>query len=788
MANPPSYSRFTITSVPDPQSGGFNIPEYERDMKAIVNQAVKSALSEGGYFKTDSRIVNKKTGETRVDVYVHSEDASVVSSSIDTELQKFFYRDNQGRPRDPRYSYNQGALTDREQKALAREEALKSEGNTETARFNKGTLMKIVGVLITIADITRRILSSVLTTSTQTVRDMVTAHNLGMSYASVRDYRHVERAHGLKEGTITEAVASEQQKYGNITSLDEKSLEYIALIMGSKVADMATMGLGASNPEAIVGAIVDRANELANAGYNSVGQYVGEQQARRELYSYLLKYSPQIADIFATMQEEQHNINSLFRNQADTFEEWKTLLPTVRGVTGAGENVTVTLGKEWDIVKDTLEQIKYAIAVSLAPELLKLLRRIADWRIGMTEEENEERNRENKEANDNFINSINATLGLMGDYDSLSTADKAKYDALVYFRERAEKANRNKRKVGYAVVTPDEIQAQTEKNLKNTGWTPEGQALDMSVITEEGMERVLSGNPQYDVESARRKYAELKRQVEAEREEVRKGEYQSAIAQWKKENTDDARISRARRNAEQNMTKTGLRAYRDANSVTEQNYFLNLLTAQELYGVDLFHKDGKELSLQEAIKYARDELGLVKSANHGYTLAPAKALPKLDLPYEDLNRQAIETAKNKVPDINPNFLEWLGAQDPYFFIPRLQELGIGAMIKEADKSPTRDWQVLFSDYGNNLSGLARVLPLGYNGSGSVYSVNERGEGGEIIHKIIMDINDNGKLEESDITLASWVDNRETFSGSSMRVTKEGDKISYTRESASEMAH
>ena len=169
----------------------------------------------------------------------------------------------------------------------------------------------------------------------------------------------------MKEGIIAEALAGEQQKYGNITSLDEKSLEYIALIMGDKVANMATMGLGASNPEAIVGAIIDRANELANAGYNSIGQYVGEQQARRELYSYLMKYSPQIADIFATMQEEQHNINSIFRNQVDTFEKFKNSMGMPRGVTQAGEGVLVTLGQEWNVFKQTLDDIKYALAVSI---------------------------------------------------------------------------------------------------------------------------------------------------------------------------------------------------------------------------------------------------------------------------------------------------------------------------------------------------------------------------------------------------------------------------------------
>ena len=36
--------------------------------------------------------------------------------------------------------------------------------------------------------------------------------------------------------------------------------------MGGKIEEMATMGLGSSNPEAVLGAILDTFNERANAG------------------------------------------------------------------------------------------------------------------------------------------------------------------------------------------------------------------------------------------------------------------------------------------------------------------------------------------------------------------------------------------------------------------------------------------------------------------------------------------------------------------------------------------
>ena len=43
---------------------------------------------------------------------------------------------------------------------------------------------------------------------------------------------------------VTEAVADIQNKFGNITKLDEKALEDLAVVMGGKISEMATMGLG----------------------------------------------------------------------------------------------------------------------------------------------------------------------------------------------------------------------------------------------------------------------------------------------------------------------------------------------------------------------------------------------------------------------------------------------------------------------------------------------------------------------------------------------------------------
>ena len=301
MAKKPEYTRFTVYSKYDPATKEYDIPSYNKDIRNIINNAVKSALPEGAFFQVGEKDLSK-SGRGRWDIYVHTEDKNVLRKSLGTIESELTFNGNG----DRKYHITRAIPVDRRLARELRREESDSDGyvngssvggsssrsytSTEDSaegRSSRWLFIKAIALLTTISNITRRILSSVLTFSQQTAQDMITAHNLGMSYASVRDYRHLEGTHGLKEGTITGAVSDIQSEFGNITSLDEKALEALAVVMGGKIEDMATMGLGASNPEKVLASIIDAFNERANSGYNSVGQYVGEQQARRELYSYL---------------------------------------------------------------------------------------------------------------------------------------------------------------------------------------------------------------------------------------------------------------------------------------------------------------------------------------------------------------------------------------------------------------------------------------------------------------------------------------------------------------------
>ena len=739
------YHKFTITSIPDPSSGGLFIPDYERDMRAIVNQAVKSALSEGGYFKTASRVVDKKTGETRLDVYVHSDDANVVSDSLRTELGKLTYKDDFGRPtQDPKYALTSSSPTKREVRALSKEEG---RGDTEVTRFNKGAWLKVIGLLTSIASITRRILSSVIAFSTQTVKDMVTAHNLGMGYESVRNYRHVETAHGMKEGTITEAVAGEQQKYGNITSLDEKSLEYIALIMGNKVADMATMGLGASNPEAIVEAIVDRANELANQGINSVGQYVGEQQARRELYSYLLKYSPQIADIFATMQEEQHNINSLFRNQAETFEEWKNVLPTSRGNHIPAEyNVATTTGQEWNVVKEIYSQIKEGIALAIAPEILALLRRIANVRVGMSDRESKALDEKNKALNQQFIDSAKVQLTTLGDTE----ADKQRALALNYYIKELEDENSKRDKIANLVPTSDEIvvkgQDLAETAIRfRVAMNQEKYSPEMKYV----VDTYLDPNKRKKVEDRLLKEAQNQRRMDKATEELERIE-------------DSPEFQ-----AELNNLKSRYGGFHSSGV----NQATALLKARYLYGAKAdfrYDEKGRERPLYEQVSLAL-KAGYITSSG-GVTPNYGVNTDKLDLTGEDFDKALYEALYKKYRNALAGYLA--------------NELIYQSKERAKEGTPAYDLDVLQRTYGSDLAGLANKIGTG---KGSIISSATMDANGLITHRIVFDLNNNGEVEASDIPLMSYTTNRISDVNRITDVEISNGKVNTVRTSASVQA-
>ena len=288
-------------------------------------------------------------------------------------------------------------------------------------------LTKILGVLTIGFDIVRRILSLVTEQGKMAVRTSTIAHNLGTNYQQARQIESAERVSGLETGTITGAMSDIQSMFGNITNIDEGALETLALIMGSKIEDLVQSGIGGSNPEVLVGEIIDAWNERASTGYNSVGEYVGEAQARRELYSLLNKVSPQLANIFALMQEQRADEASLYKNLASgKFSDWVNGLSNVNRypVNTIGEGLLKEVSQYANNVNDLIEQLKHGIAITFAEPAIAVLRSISNIRWGMTGKNNLDLDIKNLESNNAWKKHAQAMLeSLPSERGSMSAND-----------------------------------------------------------------------------------------------------------------------------------------------------------------------------------------------------------------------------------------------------------------------------------------------------------------------------------------------------------------------------
>ena len=795
----PEYRKITVTSLPDVK-GQYDIKDIRRDLDSIVNNAIKSALPKNAFFKMGDKQL-MPNGQMSVNVYVHKDSAYLTEESIRQQAGALTFKGSI----DPRYDVSaMSDVDDKTTQALLKEEFKEDK---ENARFNKGTFLKVVGLLTAVADVARRILSAVTSMSQQTVKDMITANNLSMSYDAVRGYRHTETTHGMKEGTIVGGITDIQKMFGNITKLDEKALEDLAVVMGGKIEEMVTMGLGSSNPEKILGAILDTFNEKANAGYNSVGQQVGEIQARRELYSYLLRISPQIADIFATMQEEQHNVNSVWRGAYETFEGMKNAFPTERNVTPAQRNASATAGQEWDKAKDSLDQIKESFLLSLVPAVLRISRWLSNNRAFMSETEKARLNQENYAKNEAFIQSAEMTISAIESKGTLTDAQKSRVKLLKEAVKNARKMNEsggdNITFEGYETTYELQLAVESDLRAQQRGKTylannakRYGDNFALS-FTDEEIARVLAGHPnkenqlraQYEqaVKDQDEAYRQAKATAEGNRAEVERGQ----LAYLKEQNTDEKRIARAK--AEQNRkvlageveNTKALREARKAGDLSLNTAYSDLLAVQELFpGVDLLHDDkGRELSYKKAIEKAID-LEYVEWANSptGSKLNIIKPLPALDM--NKLRREANAYAWEKVPNVfppesMPSFYQWAFREDPLFF----NQKGLSYQTEDKIKASYTDegnalYELTHGVWGKAMQAVAQSLASGsYSGNAKVLfsSKDVVDDTGVIQHKFMFSVTSDGKVIAKDVPIetittgARWGDHP-TLMSTDMTVT------------------
>ena len=744
MADKPTYKRITVLGKADPATGQFNISDWEKDIRAIVNNAVKSSLTDDTFFQ----LVNKrgnKYGQMGVDIYVHQDSAPLVERAINQQVASLTHKGSL----DPKYSVLPSVEASRRvTRELRREEYESSNTDTESSRSTKYSFLKVIGILTALADITRRILSSVLTFSQKTFQDAITASNLGMSYNAVRSYRHVETAHGLNEGIITGGIADVQNKFGNITSLDEKALEALAVVMGDKVDEMVKVATSEQNPEKAMAMIIDAFNERANSGYNSVGQYVGEANARRELYSYLLKLSPQWADIFATMQEEQHNINSLYRNQADTFENWKNAFPTGRGGDGWGGYGSVELtAQQWNKVKEMFDQMKEHLVVSLAPDVFALLQRIANSRLFMTETEKRKLNEQNRMKNEAEINALDKTISkFSGQYDNMSVGEKAYYDVIVEQREALRREN-EKEEIDDVTAPEAILQSRAERRVREAGYQPTSVGEKIKPIEDMTYDELSDVVRTYNLDTpkAREEYAKSRQKD--------KEDADRKVAVYEANQRGDLYIEyeqkmQASGREFANARKSGVlkKAYKSVGLSAKKALEL-LYKLGSVYGFayDLDNEEGRnyEEKIYSALKRAQDE-GYGNFDNMGKFLFSREK-------YVDMHFKPIPKPEEAEIEYGNEYLKWLYEHDPYLMDEINAHVKAYRTDQEIEKMRTENkvqaWEWLYRTEGTK-SDWRKTIEGMPNGTYVIHSTNTNPEYGENVYKIVLEARENGRVVSS----------------------------------------
>ena len=109
-----------------------------------------------------------------------------------------------------------------------------------------------------------------------------------------------------------------------------------------------------------------------------------------------------------------------------------------------------------------------------------------------------------------------------------------------------------------------------------------------------------------------------------------------------------------------------------------------------------------------------------------------------------------------------------------YFYPKLLNLQAENLINASYNDQVYDIDRAREVWGANFEGLAGALPTSAYGTHKLYSVDVN-ENGVIVHKLILDLNDNG-VDKGDYTIASWTGNdRGGARGTQTELTYDKDK-------------
>ena len=378
--------------------------------------------------------------------------------------------------------YSRDAVDRQKDKDDEREQRREEKEEKSNRRKAFHTLTLIIGALTAIADITRRILTATLARASEIKKESLDAKSLGITYANMREYKAQETAMGMKEGTFASAIGALQSATGDISNLDTNVIKELAKVMQGDVIEAINNGLGRSDPEKLMGMILDTYYKRGQAGVNSLGQQVGKYQAERELATALEKAG--LGDIAEVLRNMFYtNDTGIYKGRVGRetpFEDYMKLVTAyTMGLTPTDYKKASELGTVVDSLKKTFNDLKDNLEVKLLNSLGGLIDKINSWQIGMSAEErvmtNEEKRRLNKQQIENMQKLTEQTK---------PQVEKAFKDAGIDFSA-----------LGVKGVTSAETYIKWRQDWRARNWEPKtdkaketAQMIDQFLLTEQGKE------------------------------------------------------------------------------------------------------------------------------------------------------------------------------------------------------------------------------------------------------------------------------------------------------------
>lgn len=187
--------------------------------------------------------------------------------------------------------------------AQKEEDEKRQQKLTEEVNRNKAHLIiRAIATLIAIASILRRILSVILSRATEDTKNAQESIRYSVNPINAIAYKRMERARGLDEGTTMSAIQTVQTKFGQTDAIaSSEDFKWLAPVLTTKVANLVQSGLGKDRPEELMKMIINDFYNQANKGILWTGENVGKEDASRILTDRLSRFSPDMANVLATM-------------------------------------------------------------------------------------------------------------------------------------------------------------------------------------------------------------------------------------------------------------------------------------------------------------------------------------------------------------------------------------------------------------------------------------------------------------------------------------------------------